>query len=84
MMMMAVKIDADIDTAQRSKLWLSTTYLTRTYWQMAYKVHTIIEDKILGILNKENGERSTHLASPYILLYIAYVSTIRVGHVSLM
>ena len=74
--MMATKIALDVVTAQRSKLWLTTTRLTRTDWQKAHTMHTMSSDKILGILDKaENGERSTHLASPYILLYIAYVST---------
>ena len=58
MTMMAVKMSANINTAQRSKLWLTTTHLTCTYWLKAHKVHTMFQDKILGILNKaENGEK---------------------------
>ena len=73
--MTATKIVPDVVTAQCSKLWLTTTCLTRNDWQKAHTMHTMSLDKILGILDKaENGERSTHLASPYILLYIAYVS----------
>ena len=57
-MMTATKIAPDVVTAQRSKLWLTTTRLTRTDWQKAHIMHTISSDKILGILDKaENGEK---------------------------
>ena len=73
MTMMAMKTDTDVDIAQHSKL--PTTHLTCTDWLKAHTMHTMFQDKILDILDKaENGERSTHLASPYILLYMDYVS----------
>ena len=58
MTMMATKLAPDVVTAQHSKLWLTTTRLTRTYWQKAHKVHTMSFNKLLGILDKaENGEK---------------------------
>ena len=58
MTMMAVKMSANINTAQCSKLWLTTTHLTCTDWQKAHIMHSMSLDKILDILNKaENGEK---------------------------
>ena len=51
-MMMATKIAPDVVTAQHSKLWLTTTRLTRTDWQKAHTMHTMSSDKILGIDRK--------------------------------
>ena len=62
-MMTAVKIDADVDIAQCSRL--PTTHLTRTYWQKAHKVLTKTYDNILGILDKaENGEKVNPSCKP--------------------
>ena len=65
MAMTAMKIVPDVDTAQRSKLWLTTTCFTHTDWQKAYTMHTMSSDKILGILNKaENGEKVNPSCKP--------------------
>ena len=40
----------------------------------------MILDKLLDILNKaENEEKLAHLTSPYILLYMNYVSTMELA-----
>ena len=67
MTMTATKIVPDVVTAQRSKLWLTTTHLTRTYWQKAHKVHTMSFNKLLGILDKaENGEKVNPSRKPFV------------------
>ena len=83
-MMMATKIALDIVTAQRSKLWLTTTRLTRTDWQKAYTMHTMSSDKILGILDKaENGEKVNPSHKPLYTTLHSLCKHNGTGHVSL-
>ena len=81
--MMATKITPDVDIAQCSKLWLTTTRLTRTYWQKAHKVHTMSFNKLLGILNKaENGEKVNPSRKPLYTTLHSLCKHNGSGHVS--
>ena len=82
--MMAMKIALDIVTAQRSKLWLTTTRLTHTDWQKAYTMYTKNSDKILGILNKaKNGEKVNPSCKPLYTTLHSLCKHNGTGHASL-
>ena len=82
--MTAMKIAPDVVTAQRSKLWLTTTRLARTDWQKAHTMHTMSLDKILGILDKaENGEKVNPSRKPLYTTLHSLCKHNRTDHASL-